>query len=93
MLPISARQSALSTQLSLLSQSLRFAVRAVRTRDLLVVCDGLRKARLTREELRFLELAAHSAQHLRATTRASTTRASRRRPPATAWQQLARASN
>jgi hypothetical protein len=64
-LPISARHTALSAQFSLLTQSLRFAVRAVRTRDHLVVCDGLRTARLTREELRLLEVAAHSVRHFR----------------------------
>lgn len=65
MLPVSAQQTALSAQFSLFIASLRFAARAVRRRDHLVVCDGLRKARLTREELRFLEVAAHSVQHFR----------------------------
>ncbi len=64
-LPISARHTALSLQFSLVTQSLRFAVRAIRTRDNLVVCDGLRTVRLTREELRLLEVAAHSVRLFR----------------------------
>ena len=49
-------QVGISTQFQLLTLMLRFTYRAVATRDCLVVCDGLRKVKVTAQEARVLKL-------------------------------------
>jgi hypothetical protein len=49
-------QVGISSQFQLLTLMLRFTYRAVATRDCLIVCDGLRKVKVTPQEARVLKL-------------------------------------
>jgi hypothetical protein len=57
----SVRQICLSAVLSLAGLSIRFAYRALRTRDALVVCDRVRRLAVTDEEARLLSASARSS--------------------------------